>query len=222
MYMRIRQVTVAAGVALLLTACGGSPLDGKNGSQVADAAADALEKAGAVHIKGTIDQDGEKGGLDLHLQGDDSIGSITLSGVKLQLVSVDGKAYLQAPGEYWTSAGLPAQASTLFADKWVIVPAAAAEQFSDFSLKGLVDQFRNPDTKIEDDVSSDEVDGKDVVVVKQKDGGTLSVADDEPAYPLQLENKGDSTGTITFSRFGEKKKITAPADALDLEALAGS
>ena len=220
--MRIRQVTVAAGVALLLTACGGSPLDGKTGTQVAASAADALEKAGAVHIAGTVDQNGEKGGVDLHLQGSDSSGSITLSGVKLKLVSVDGTAYLQAPGEYWTSAGLPDQAATMFADKWVIVPAAAADQFSEFSLKGLVDQFRNPDTKIKDAVSSDTVQGKDVVVVEQADGSTLSVADDEPAYPLELTNKGTSAGTITFSRFGEKKKITAPADALDLSALAGS
>jgi hypothetical protein len=222
MSMRIPQLIVAAAGALVLTACGGSPLEGKTGPQVADAAADALEKAGAVHIEGDVDQGGEKGSVDLHLQGGDATGSITFSGVELKLLSVGGKAYLQAPGEYWTSSGLPEAAATMFADKWVVVPGAAADQFSEFSLKGMVDQFRDPDAAIEKDVSSGEVDGKDVVVVQQEDGSTLSVADDDPAYPLELDNKGEATGTITFTRFGEKEKITAPADALDLEALAGS
>jgi hypothetical protein len=37
-----------------------------------------------------------------------------------------------------------------------------------------------------------------------------------------MTNKGDSPGTLTFSRFGEKEDITAPADALDLNELMGA
>jgi hypothetical protein len=219
--MRIRQLTVAAGAVLLLTACGGSPLDGKTGPEVAAAAADALEEAGAVHIEGTIEQNGEKGGVDLHLQGDGATGSITVSGVELQLLNVDGASYLQAPTEYWTSSGIPEDAAGLFAAKWVVVPDGAVEQFQQFTLDGIVDQFRNPTSGVKDDVRSDEVDGKSVVVVEQEDGGTLSVADDEPANPLEMTSTGASAGTMTFSRFGEEEEITAPADALDLAELAG-
>jgi hypothetical protein len=61
----------------------------------------------------------------------------------------------------------------------------------------------------------------DVAVVRQDDGSTLRVADDDPSYPLELTNKGDSAGTVTFSRFGEKQEISAPVNVLDLDALAG-
>jgi hypothetical protein len=220
--MRIRQLTVAAAAALLLTACGGSPLDGKTGQEVADQAADALESAGAVHVKGTIDDGGEAGKIDLHLQGKDVTGSITMSGIELQLLSVDGAVYLQAPPEFWGQFGLPDEAAGMFDGKWVIVPAEAMAQFDELSLAGIVDSLRKPESKVKDDVESKESGGKSVVVIEQEDGSTLSVLDDEPTYPVELTNKGDSAGTMTFSRYGEKESIEAPADALDLEQLAGA
>jgi hypothetical protein len=219
--MRIRPVIIAAGTALLLTACGGSPLDGKNGPEVADAAADALEKAGAVHIDGTLQQDGEEGAVDLHLQGEDVTGSLTMSGAELQLVVVDGTVYAQGGADFWGSFGMPEEGASLVVGKWIILPDEAAGEFEDFSLAGIVKNFRDPESAIEDDVRSDELDGKDVVVVEQEDGSTLSVADDEPSYPLSLTNKGDSEGTLNFSRFGEKEDISAPADAVDLTELMG-
>ena len=58
---------------------------------------------------------------------------------------------------------------------------------------------------------------------EQEDGSTLSVADSDESYPLQMKNQGDSTGTLTFGRFGEKEDISAPEDALDLaEAMGGA
>jgi hypothetical protein len=222
MSMRIRQLTVAAAAALLLTACGGSPLDGKKGPEVAAQAADALESAGAVHVTGTMDEGGESGEIDLHLQGKDVTGSITMSGIELQLLGVDGAVYLQAPPEFWGSFGLPDEAAAMFDGKWVIVPADALAQFQELSLGGIIDSLRKPESKVKDEVESQESGGKSVVVIEQEDGSTLSVLDDEPTYPVQLTNKGDSAGTMTFSRYGEKESIEAPADALDLEQLAGA
>jgi hypothetical protein len=219
--MRIRPVIVAAGTALLLTACGGSPLDGKTGQEVADAAADALEKAGAVHIEGTVQQDGEEGGVDLHLQGEDATGSLTMSGAELQLIVVDGTVYAQGGADFWGSFGMPEEGASLVEGKWIILPDEAAGDFAEFSLAGIVTSFRDPESKVKDDVRSDEVDGKDVVVVEQEDGSALSVTDDEPSYPLSLTNKGDSEGTLKFSRFGEKEDISAPDDAVDLTELMG-
>ena len=92
--MRIPELTVAAAAALLLSACGGSPLDGKTGPEVAAAAADALEEAGSVHVSGTVEQNGEEGDIDLHLQGEDALGTITMAGVDLELMSVGGAVYL--------------------------------------------------------------------------------------------------------------------------------
>ncbi|MCW2740855.1 MAG: putative Lipoprotein [Blastococcus sp.] len=218
--MRIRQLTVAAAAALLLTACGGGPLDGKTGPEVAAQAADALEKAGAVHVKGTMDEGGESGEIDLQLQGKDVTGTITMSGVELQLLSVDDAVYLQAPPEFWGQFGLPDEAAAMFDGKWVIVPSEAVAQFQELSLDGIINSLRKPGSKVKDEVKSKESDGKSVVVIEQEDGSTLSVLDEDPAYPVELTNKGDSAGTMTFSRYGEKESIEAPADALDLEQLA--
>ena len=220
--MRIPQLTVAAAAALLLTACGGSPLDGKTGQEVAEAAAAALEEAGSVHVAGTLEQEGEEGEIDLQLQGDDAMGTLTLGGVDVELLNVDGQVYLQAPGEFWGGFGMPEEALALLEDKWIIVPDEGAAEFEDFSLAGFVDQLRNPESEVKDDVTTGEVDGTDVVVIEQEDGSTLSVADAEKSYPLEITNKGDAPGTLTFSRFGEEEDITAPSDPVDLEELMGA
>ena len=82
--------------------------------------------------------------------------------------------------------------------------------------------MRNPsDGAIKDEVSEGDVDGEDVVVVQQENGSTLKVADDDPAFPLEMSNSGDSTGTVTFDRFGETTDISAPVNPLDLSQLAG-
>ena len=59
------------------------------------------------------------------------------------------------------------------------------------------------------------------MIVEQEDGSSLKVADDDPSYPLELTNSGDSEGTVRFSGFGETEDITAPADALDFSQLVG-
>ena len=220
--MRIRQLTVVAGAALLLTACGGGPMDGKSGQEVADAAADALEKAGAVHVAGTIAQEGEEGEIDLQLQGADAIGTLTFGGSEIEFLNVGGTAYMKAPPGFWGSFGLPEEVAAQFEGQWVTVPAEAASQFQQFSLDGFIEELRNPSSDIKKDVKEDELDGDPVVIAEQQDGSTLTVANDEPAYPLEIKNKGDEEGTVTFSRFGEEEKIEAPADALDLTELRGS
>ena len=217
--MRIRHVGIAAAAALLLTACGGNPLDDKTGQEVADAAADALEEAGAVRVQGTLTQDGEEAEVDLQLQGEDASGTLTFGGVELQLINVGGDAFIQAPPDFWSSFGLPEEAAAQFDGQWVVVPAEAASEFEQFSLDGFIDELRNPSSEIKDEVQEDERDGEPVVIVEQEDGSTLTVANDEPAYPLATTQEGESE--VTFSGFGEKEDIEAPADALDLTELMG-
>ncbi|UOY00683.1 hypothetical protein [Blastococcus sp. PRF04-17] len=219
--MRIGKLTVAASAALLLTACGGSPLDGKSGPEVAEAAAAALEEAGSVHVTGTIEQGGEEGDVDLHLQGSDAIGTLTMNGVDIELISVGGDAFLKAPGDFWGSFGMPSEATSMFEDQWILVPGDAAAEFAEFSLDGFVDELRDPESPVQDDVEEGEVDGEAVVIVTQEDGSELAVANDDDAYPLEITNKGDSPGTLRFSRFGEKEDIEAPADAIDLMEMMG-
>lgn len=222
--MRTRSFTAPAVLvagALLLSACGGdSPLEGRTGPEVAELAADALEEAGAVHVTGEMTTDGEAGEIDLQLQGEDAAGTITLDGVEIELVSVGGDVYMKAAPEFWASFGMPEEAAAQFEGQWVAVPGDAAADFADFSLAGIAEELRSP-TDIEEETRTDELDGDDVVIVSQEDGSELVVADDDPAYPLEMRGGGDSEGTLTFSEHGEEQDISAPDDVLDLESVMG-
>jgi hypothetical protein len=222
MSMRIRQLSVAAGAALLLAACGGGgPMDGKSGQEVGAAAADALEEAGAVHVAGTVAPEGEEGEIDLHLQGADAVGTLTFGGQEVEFLNVGGTAYIKAPPGFWGTLGLPEQIATQLEGQWVTVPGEAASQFQQFSLDGFVEELRNPSSDLDEEVTEDELDGDPVVIAEQEDGSRLTVANDDPAYPLEITTEGDEAGTVTFSGFGEEEEIEAPADAVDLTELMG-
>jgi hypothetical protein len=222
MRTRLTASTTLVAAALLLTACGGGPLDDKTGPEVAAAAADALEKSGAFHLAGTISRGGQQSEVDLQLQGDGASGTLSLDGTELELINVDGQVYVQAAPEFWSNFGIPAEAAAQFEGQWVIVPAEAAAGFAEFSLTGFVEELRNPDGEIKDEVTTTEVDGEDAVVVEQEDGSTLTVLNDDPSYPVGLTNdEGSSSGTLTISGFGDEEDITAPSDALDLAELVG-
>lgn len=223
--MRTRSLTAPAALltgALLLAACGGdSPLEGKTGPEVASLAADALEEAGAVHVAGTMTTDGEEGEIDLQLQGEDAAGTITLGGLEIELISVGGDVYMKADPEFWASFGMPEDAAAQFDGEWVAVPADAASDFADFSLSGIAEELRSSDDEINEETTTDELDGESVVIVEQEDGSQLVVADDDPAYPLELRGGDDSEGTLTFSDHGDEQDISAPDDVLDLESVMG-
>ena len=110
--MRIRSFTAPAVLvtgALLLSACGGdSPLEGKTGPEVAELAADALVEAGSVHVSGEMTDDGETGEIDLRLEGDDAAGTLTMDGVEIEIISVDGTAYLRGTSDLVSMLGIPA------------------------------------------------------------------------------------------------------------------
>jgi hypothetical protein len=223
MRTRLTASATLAAAALLLTACGGGPLDDKTGPEVAAAGADALEAAGSFHLSGTISRDGQASEVDLHLQGEDATGTLSLAGTEIELLSVGGGVYVQAAPEFWSSFGIPTETAAELEEQWVIVPAEAAAEFQEFSVAGFVEELRNPDGEIKDEVTTTEVDGDDAVVVTLEDGSTLTVLNDEPSYPVELTNdEGSSSGKVTISRIGEEENISAPSDAVDLAALAGA
>lgn len=235
--LRIRPLAVAGLTALLLSGCGGgtsatngsaasSPAgngeSGKTGQQVADDAADALEKAGAVHLTGSGTTEGKTMTVDLHMQDADAVGTITMDGGTLDVTNTGGTFYIRASAPFWTAQGVPAQAVPALAGKWVIVPSSATKDFAQFTVKGMADQLRKPtDATIEPKVHTDTLNGQKVVVVSQSDGSTLDVAATGTPYPLQTVDKGATTGTMTASDFGKRTTITAPSGAVDLSQLAG-
>lgn len=224
--MRTRPFAVLGLAAVLLTACGGPDGNGesaKKGPQVAADAADALDKAGAVHLTGAGTMDGKPMTLDLHLQGEDATGTIGEGSDQVKIVATGGKLYVQASGGFWAQNGVPAAAAGTLADKWVIVPSDAAGQVMPFTMKSLSDDLRHPtDGTIEDGVHTSTLDGKKVVVVTQSTGGVLDVAATGRPYPLRTMDKGKDPVTIDATDFGKKVTITAPSGALDLSQLGGA
>lgn len=250
--MRVRQlarhVTVAALTTLLLAACGGTSVTSstaagsssaassssapttpagngeaaKTGQQVANDAADALASAGAVHLVGSGTDGGKPLNLDLHLQGTDVSGTISMAGQALDVVSTGGKTYAKAPASFWTSQQVPASVAKKLDGQWVLLPAGAGSAFGDVSLTKLADDLRKPEHGTwQPQVQKSTYEGKDVVIITQTDGSTTTVAGAGTPYPLRSEAKGTDPGTVTLSDFGKKTTITAPAGALDLTQLAG-
>jgi hypothetical protein len=222
--MRTRPLVALGLAAVLLAACGSDDNgeSAKKGPQVADDAASALEKAGAVRLTGTETTGGKETTLDLRLQGQDATGTIGVSGEQLKIIETGGKVYIQASSGFWTQNGIPQTAVSMLAGKWVIVPASAASQFQTFSIKGLADALRHPSSggTIKDQVTTGTLSGQKTVVVTQSDGSTLDVAATGTPYPLRTVDKGSNKGTITASDFGKKTTITAPSGALDLSQVA--
>jgi hypothetical protein len=222
--MRTRFVATLGLAGVLLAACGSGDNgeSAKKGPQVAADAANALEHAGAAHLTGSGTQNGKPMQLDMRVVGADATGTVTMGGAKIDLVSVGGKIYVRGSGDFWTQNGVPAAAVSLLDGRWVLLPAEAAGEFSQFTLKGLADELRHPTNgTIKDDVHTDTVGGKKVVVVTESDGSTLDVAAEGTAYPLRVVDKGSEASTITVGDFGEKTTVTAPSGALDLSRLAG-
>ncbi|WP_100499419.1 hypothetical protein [Geodermatophilus chilensis] len=221
--MRIRTLAVLGTSALLLSACGsdGNGMTELSGPEVADRAATALEEAGSAAVSGEVAMDGESGEVDLRVQGEDLAGTLSMSGLDVQLAAVDGQLYLQAPADFWTASGLPEEVTGPLDGRWVVVPAEAAAGFADLTLQGLADELRSPgDGEIQQEVTEDERDGEPVVVVQNDGGGSLVVAGEDQPYPLEVTS-GEDQGTLTFSEFGEEQEITAPEDPLDLADLGG-
>jgi hypothetical protein len=247
--MRVRQLartlTLAGLTTLLLAACGstaGTSTDAvagrasssapatpagngeaaKTGSQVAADAADALASASAVHMVGNGISDGQPLSMDLHLQGSDVSGTVTMGGQPLGLLSAGGKTYMQATAAFWKTQQVPASIATKLDGRWVLVPAEAGNPFEEFSLPKLADQLRTPDSSTwQPAVAKGSYQGKDVVVITESDGSTTQVAATGKPYPLQAEDKGSQPGTLTFSDYGITVPITAPPSPLDLSTLGG-
>ena len=232
--MQLRTLALATTAAVLLTGCGGgddekaaapSPTpteDPRSGEElVADAVA-ALREAGAVHAKGTFTQDGKQAGLDMQLQDSSAAGSLTMDGQTIELLVVEGDAYLQAPAEFWVASGSPEAFAQMIADKWLLMPADQAGDLGPLSLDGLTEELVDPESGVTEDVETGQVEGQDVLIATTEDGSTMSVLADGSDYPVLIEKTGtEDPGSVAFSGFGERQEITAPTDFIDLADLGG-
>jgi hypothetical protein len=215
-------VIAAVGAAALVAGCAtqGSGTSPTPSPSVADngvsamSANEILEKAktavGAVdsfHMKGAALEDAEKVELDFQVKGDDVGGSMTVSGMTIEIIRVGNDAYIKADTLFQTLLGSQPQLLNLIKGKYVKVNAAD-ERFKQFT------QISNPEEllKPEGTVSKGEaktINGKQAIaLIDDKDKSKLYIATVGEPLPLRIEDESGANG-LDFT-YDETVTITAP------------
>lgn len=81
-------------------------------------------------------------------------------------------------------------------------------------MQALAADINADDSPLRPDVKHATFRGKKALVLTQKDGGKMDVADGKPPAPLRLENSGAAKGSLNFSDYGAKHHIAAPKGAV--------
>lgn len=218
---------VVLGLLVVLGGCGGSGSasgskaeEGKTPTQVFADAKSALFNAKAVHATGTVTSSGGGVQIDVQLQDQDTAGSVTVAGQKVQIVKTGGTIYLKAPAGFWTKTAGPQGAA--LAGKWIKVDAAQAGGLSQLTLQGLAANLSTSDSPLTGATMKSTANGRKALLLTQKDGSQLFVADSATPVPLKAVTHGASQGTITFSGYGKTQAITAPPGAVTPQQALGS
>jgi hypothetical protein len=230
----IRQAAGAIGTIgalAVLGACGGGGDDGGDdgGSEFAKESASAIEKASiedmkainAVHMEGSVTQEGGEIGLDLSLTTDgDCAGTVSRgeSG-SAEVVTLDGTSWFKPDEEFWRAQAGPAADKIIarVGDNWVQLPEGDQSFASFCDLDELLDQIDDDQDKPSEKGETEEVDGAEAITLTRDDeqDGTITVwvAVEDPHHILKVEQEGgDAPGSFTFSEFDQDAAIEAPAD----------
>ena len=223
------------GALAVLTACSGGGGtegggdDGGGGSDFAAESASAIEKASiedmkainAVHMEGSITQQGNEIGLDLSLTTEgDCAGTVSRgeSG-SAEVVTLDGTSWFKPDEEFWRAQAGPAADNIMsqVGDNWVQLPEGDQSFASFCDLDELLDQIDDDQDKPSEKGETEEVDGAEAITLTRDDEqeGTITVwvAVDDPHHILKVQQEGgDAPGSFTFSEFDEDAAIEAPAD----------
>lgn len=241
---------VLSGV--LLTACGGddsdsapssaassSPTGGSASGELAELSADeVLERAKraflaseSVRIVGDITEGTESFSLDLRVSGSEGgRGSVSTSGVTFQIVRVGTDVYFQAPASFYEQQAGPEAAAEL--EGKFVKSTTDNPDFADLAsftdLQALADELFSPDGELEKtDVV--EVDGQQVLGLRDSDGSVLYVAATGEPLPVRIasveegatpEPDAPDQGQIDFAEYGEEVDLTPPTEVVEASELA--
>jgi hypothetical protein len=225
-------VVIAAVVAVVLVLTTGGKksvalngLEKKNATDVLADSRIAFRDAKSVHLAGNVTSDGQQIKLDLLLTGSDSKGTLTISGNDVQLIRIGDDVYIKGDPDFLKqiAGSKGAEVADQLNGKWLKAGSAQKDSFDAFSIDGFANLLK-ADSSTNATVRQSELNGAKVVVVTQKDGSALSIANTGPAYPLLLDSKGDDGGNVTFSDYNAAVSVTAPSssDVLDLDAITPS
>jgi hypothetical protein len=164
----------------------------------------------------------------MHLQSDGiSIISKSPAG-SFALIVIGKTTYTKNFGDDPTATGISSMILKKYANRWVKFTSASDTGVDDTTnLAGFAKSIASLDggVTIAPKVTRGSLNGEDVVIVTESDGSSFSIAATGTPYVLQavkVDSSKDGSyggGKLTFSDYGKRISITAPAGALDVDSL---
>ncbi|WP_052867696.1 hypothetical protein [Streptomyces niger] len=222
-------VTACAGLALALTACGGSddPDAGTNGvgklsaAKIQQKTVAAAESANSVHVTGKLVSGRSTYELDMQLAQNGGKGTVGTKDTEFSLLRIDRSLWVKADADFWAHQkdAAPSKSDNAAAakldGKYVKVPAEdrTYKQFSGFTEKeSLLETLLSLHGSLSRGAHG-ELDGTRTIRIAaaQGNGGTLDVSLKGEPYPLRLQRAGGA-GVVRFADWGTHISLERPAD----------
>ncbi|MFI1785660.1 hypothetical protein [Streptomyces rubiginosohelvolus] len=221
-------LVLCGGLTVALAACGTEedPDKGTNGvarlsaAQIDKKARAAADAASAVRLSGKLVSKGGTYELDMKLNAEGGMGSVTSKKQSFALLRVEDELYLKAPAEFWTHEGSGGEGETADAaaadklgGKYVKVPEGDP---SYRLLRGFTDKKVLLDGLLAlhgtlNKGGRDTVAGQRTIQILggKGEGGAFDVSLEKEPYPVRVA-RGGGGGTVSLADWGQAFPLAAP------------
>jgi hypothetical protein len=213
-------LALAAGIAAAgCSSSSGNGIASQSVSQIKSSVEQAISSASSVQINGNTTQNGKTITFQVvTFSSGDFSGSLDQSGNTVMIKKIGSNDYLNGSSGYYEAVGAPASEASALGGIWVYGPDSQLGFGSSFTLSSIVTSIKNPQGTLKKGTSST-IDGQAAFSVISSKGGSLWVATNGKAYPVQLANSGTNGGTITFSNWNQGTSPAIPAGAKSISSL---
>lgn len=162
----------------------------------------AIRSASSVHISGQLMEGGKKVGLDVGvLRSGQLSGTITESGVPLEIIVIGGKAYVKATAAFLRELRAPAGVCGVICGKYVELPEAKTTELTrSLSLARLTRSLTGETPPFTNDGTAS-FGGQKAFVLRTAQGGIVDLAQAGRHYPLAVASPDGRPGGLTFSHW---------------------
>ncbi|MEU0097408.1 hypothetical protein [Streptomyces sp. NPDC006267] len=222
-------LVLCGGLTAALAACGTEedPDKGTNGvarlsaAEIDEKARAAADAASAVRLTGTLVSKGGTYRLEMKLNAEGGMGSVTSKKQSFALLRVEDDLFLKAPAEFWThedggeGGSADAAAADKLGGKYVKVPEGdpSYRQLRGFTdKKVLLDGLLALHGKVNKG-GRDTVAGQRTIQILggEGEGGAFDVSLEGRPYPVRVA-RGGGGGTVTLADWGKSFPLQAPQD----------
>ncbi|WP_410639148.1 hypothetical protein [Amycolatopsis sp. lyj-346] len=185
-------------------------------AKVGAAVSAAAKQASAVHVKGTIAQQGSAINLDLQLNADSASGTVVKDGLEIPVLRIGDKYYFKFTDSLVKQAGIPAAAAKQITGKWVPSTAkigagiaGAFKEFLDYKsfTGGMLGELEKAKFTAGEATT---LAGEPALTFTSPDG-TATVAAAEPHYLLRMADP--KSGAMEFRDWNKPTTVSEPPAA---------